>query len=212
MINILLDKLPESVKIDSVDYPIKYGFKDIIKIEILMFGELPDEEKFKKALNMFYMGNIPKNEDQAVEKLLWFFYCGKLKKNSSTGGSANARRAYCFESDAPYIYSAFQSQYNINLNKINSEALHWWEFSAMFDNLHEEHQISRIIYYRTADLKGLPNNQKKFIKQMRKKYELKKPDSGLDNETRLAKRNADMKAYVKRRMQGVSEQNKMPLL
>lgn len=98
------------------------------------------------------------------------------------------------------IYAAFRTQYRINLNQTADKDLHWWEFMAMFDSLSEELLISRVMYYRTADLKGLGKNQKAFLKKMRSIYALKKAESSMDHEAKLAKRNRDMKEYVRKRM------------
>ena len=38
-----------------------------------------------------------------------------------------------------------------------------------------------------------------FIRKMKKTYALKEPESSVDSKVKLAKRNADMKAYVNRR-------------
>ena len=43
--------------------------------------------------------------------------------------------------------------------------------------------------------------QKAYIKQMRTLYSLEEPQATMDSRLRLAKRNADMRAYVKRRME-----------
>ena len=71
----------------------------------------------------------------------------------------------------------------------------------MFESLSEDLLISRIMYYRTADLSGMGKNQKAFIKRMREQYAIKHETSNLDARAKLAKRNKDMKEYVRRRME-----------
>ena len=72
----------------------------------------------------------------------------------------------------------------------------------MFDSLGEDLKISRIMYYRTADLDGMSKNQKKFIKKMRSLYAISNSnESDFDNKAKLAKRNADMLAYVRKRLE-----------
>ena len=98
------------------------------------------------------------------------------------------------------IFAAFFSQYGINLNRTANKDLHWWEFMAMFDSLGEDLLISRVMYYRTADTEGMSKKQKAFIMRMRKLYSLSDASSDMDSKAKLAKRNADMLAYVRERM------------
>ena len=72
---------------------------------------------------------------------------------------------------------------------------------AMFDSFGEDMKISRVMYYRTADMKGMGKNQKSFIKKMRSIYALKHAESDMDARAKLAKRNRDMKEYVRKRLE-----------
>ena len=166
-------------------------------IEIAMFSDRSDEQKLLDALNIFYFRNIPKDINAAIERLQWFFRCGK--EPLKPAGKGRARRAYCFEQDAPLIYAAFRAQYGINLQQTKNMDLHWWEFCALFDSLNEDLKISRVMYYRTADLSGMPKKQKEYIKKMRALYAIKNAEATMDSKVKLAKRNADMKAYVRKR-------------
>lgn len=201
--NILIDHLPETVFVCGRKCPINWGYRACILIEICMFSDRSDEQKLLDALNIFYLDQIPADRQEAMDRLLWFFRCGKEpeKKNPGHGKKPRQVRAYCFEQDAPMIYAAFRTQYGMNLNRTKNKELHWWEFMAMFESLSEDLLISRVMYYRTADLKGLGKNQRAFIKKMRGIYALKHAESSLDDKAKLAKRNADMKEYVRRRME-----------
>ncbi len=204
--NILIDELPRTVEVCGLKYDINYGYRACMLIEIDMFSDKEDEQKLLDALDIFYLGRIPPDLDEAMQKLLWFYRCGrdaaeqKEEKNSNTI-RWQQKRAYCFEVDAARIYAAFRTQYGINLNQTTNNALHWWEFMAMFDSLSEDLLISRIMFYRTADLKNMGKNQREFIKKMRSIYAIRHESSGLDDRAKLAKRNADMKEYVRKRME-----------
>lgn len=210
--NILFDELPRTVEIHGEEWPVDYGYRASILIEIAMFSDMDDEEKIIHALNIFYLENIPPDMGEAMEQMLWFYRCGKEpeqedenkrkgKKKSKPKPKHQHKRAYCFETDAERIYAAFRTQYGINLNKTRNKDLHWWEFMAMFDSLSEDLLISRVMYYRTADLTGMGKNQKAFIKKMREIYAIRHASSSLDDRAKLAKRNKDMKDYVRRRME-----------
>lgn len=201
--NMLTESLPVTVDVNGKVFPIDHGFKTMIRIEIIIFSKIPDEEKVSKTLNMFYMENVPADVDKAMGKMLWFYNCGKIQKPSETGGKPKKKqkRAYCFEADAGRIYAAFRSQYGLNLNSIKNAELHWWEFIAMFESLSEDLLISRVMFYRTADLSGMGKNQKAFIKKMRTIYAIEHSESTMDAQAKLAKRNRDMKEYIRKRME-----------
>jgi len=68
----------------------------------------------------------------------------------------------------------------------------------MFEAFGEELKISKIMYYRSVEVSGFSKNQRKFLNEMKKLYALETDNQNLDDRMRLAKRNADMKAYVRR--------------
>ena len=205
--NILIDELPHSVVVNDCIYDVNWGYRANIIMEICIFSDRSDEQKLLDCLNIFYCRNIPADVDQAVEKMLWFHRCGRSPdkpedKKQPSGAQRPKRigRAYCFDKDAALIFAAFFSQYGINLNRTANKDLHWWEFMAMFDSLGEDLLISRVMYYRTADTEGMSKKQKAFIMRMRKLHSLSDASSDMDSKAKLAKRNADMLAYVRERM------------
>ena len=205
--NILIDELPHSVVVNDCIYDVNWGYRANIIMEICIFSDRSDEQKLLDCLNIFYCRNIPADVDQAVEKMLWFHRCGRSpdkpedkKQPSGAQRPKQTGRAYCFDKDAALIFAAFFSQYGINLNRTANKDLHWWEFMAMFDSLSEDLLISRVMYYRTADTEGMNKKQKAFIMRMRKLYSLSDAASDMDAKAKLAKRNADMLAYVRERM------------
>ena len=53
--NILIDELPRSVRIDGTEYPVNYGFRTFILLEICIFdASLSDSERVTQALELFY--------------------------------------------------------------------------------------------------------------------------------------------------------------
>lgn len=204
MINMLLDDLPESVEIQGIIYPVNWGYRAMILIEIAMFDTRREEEqKVLDALNIFYLNNIPPDIPAALDKLLWFYRCGKKEKKEETKkgapGKKQTKRSYCFEQDAPYIYAAFLTQYSIDLNATKSNDLHWWKFHAMFEALDENLKLCKIMYYRVASLNGLSSEKRKFLNEMKKLYALDDSDQTVDSRVKLARRNEKMKMYVRKR-------------
>ncbi|MEG0304362.1 MAG: bacteriophage Gp15 family protein [Oscillospiraceae bacterium] len=144
--NILLETgLPE--EIDGL--PIYADFRNMIRFElILQDEELSPQEKTIFGLSQLFE-TIPSDIEYAIEKLLWFYMCGR---DTQCGEKSykHAERAYDFEEDSSYIYSAFYAAYGISLTTL--EFLHWWEFMALLESLPETTQMAQLMRYRTMDL------------------------------------------------------------
>ena len=172
--NILIDLLPSSVKIDSTEYEINSDFRTSVLFSLLMEDDnLSEEEKVLQALNLYYPV-VPDNSEKAIEQIKWFYSCGKLDNPiGNKKARAISKKVFDFEVDANYIYSAFMSQYNIDLQDI--EELHWWKFKALLEGLKEDNKLSKIIEYRSVDLSKIKDKeQRKFYKDMQKQYSLNK--------------------------------------
>lgn len=175
--NILIDLLPSSVKINSTEYEINSDFRTSVLFSLLMEDDsLSEEDKVLQALNLYYPV-IPDNLEEAIEQIKWFYSCGKLDKPiGNKKAKTSNKKIFDFEVDANYIYSAFMSQYNIDLQDI--EQLHWWKFKALLEGLKEDNKLSKIIEYRTMDLSKIKDKeQRKFYKDMQKQYSLKKENA-----------------------------------
>lgn len=172
--NILIDLLPSSVKINGTEYDINSDFRTSVLFSLLMEDDsLNEEEKVLQALNLYYPV-VPDNLEEAIEQIKWFYSCGKLDNPiGNKKARASSKKVFDFEVDANYIYSAFMSQYNIDLQDIGQ--LHWWKFKALLEGLKEDNKLSKIIEYRSMDLSKIKDKeQRKFYKDMQKQYSLKK--------------------------------------
>lgn len=205
--NILIDELPKSVQIDGVDYPVNWGFRTFVLIEICIFDtKLTDAERIEMALALFY-DRIPKDSKAAFNQMMWFYRGGKEERPVKAGKRApkrNVKRVYCFEQDAPYIYSAFMTQYGIDLQDISNTDLHWWKFLSLFTSLNDELKMSKIMSYRVTDVSGMDKKQKAFYNDMKTLHALD-VETNADDTMRLAKRDEQMKDYIKRRTKEVSD-------
>lgn len=203
--NILIDYLPKTVRIGGAEYPIHTGFRTSILFELLARDKkIKDEYKIEGLLRLYYP-EVPDDRDEAVKKALWFYNCGhqKKKKDEKNKTSAEFRKnkaLYSFEKDAHLIYAAFKAQYGIDLQDM--EDLHWWKFSAMFDGLTNEHPIRQIMEIRGMSTAGMPKKQIERINKLKEFYSLEDTEP-VDSRIALAKRNADMKEYLRKRMQEV---------
>lgn len=171
--NILIDLLPETVEINNKAYEVKFDFRTLILINLLLVDcGISEQDKIRQALILFYPV-IPDDVKGAINRLAWFNRCGKeieykkIRKSKSTTG----KRILDYEKDADLIYSAFTSQYKLDLQDI--EQLHWWKFQSLLNGLRGDNKLCEIMNYRSMDLSKIQDKeQKKFYKEMQEIYSL----------------------------------------
>ena len=174
--NILLDYLPTFFLIEGEKYEFNYDFRTSILFCLLMQDEsLTDEEKILQGLQLYYP-KIPNNTEEAYKNILYFYSRGKEDnietkvKQGKRIFNRNNNRAFDFEVDSDLIFTAFMTQYNINLNREN---LHWWEFMALFNSLNDTNEIVKIMNYRTIDINSIEDKkERKTYKQLQDYYSL----------------------------------------
>ncbi|MEG0309151.1 MAG: bacteriophage Gp15 family protein [Clostridium sp.] len=177
--NLLIDIALRNVDIEGEDYEINSDFRTSILFELLMQDdELSYEEKIVQALKLYYP-SMPKNLNEAVEKMIWFYSCDKgIKESKGKGTGKSSIQIYNFEYDDDYIYGAFLDQYGIDLQDI--EYLHWWKFKAMFKALKEDNEIVKIMGYRAMSIDSkMSKEQKKFYTNMKKIHEIPKSENDI---------------------------------
>jgi len=175
--NILIDRLPQSVIVDNQEYRIRTNFRIFILFETLWQDDsLEPREKLIKSLKLCYCDKIPRNYEEAANALMWFYKCGKEDnpQKQAIAAKRGKTRIYSFDYDDDYIFAAFMSQYKINLQRI--KYLHWWEFRAMFNSLTNSNEFVKIMEYRSIDLKeDMPKEQKAFYRKMKLIHDLPLP-------------------------------------
>ena len=171
--NILIDKLPTSVVIDGVEYKINSDFRTSILFSLLIEdNDVNEQDKILGALQLYY-DVIPNNINSAIDGIINFYLCND-NNNTFSGSSKNKsnKKVLDYEIDSNYIYSAFLTQYNIDLQDI--EYLHWWKFKAMLESLNDDLMLCKIIKFRSIDVSKIQDKeQKKYYQKMQKMYEIK---------------------------------------
>lgn len=176
--NILIDRLPneyEGLKINT-------NFRSFILFELIMQdGNLDEREKITAVLPLFYENIDYKDIKKALQGIIWFYKLGKedKPKNNDNSEEKKKKNIYSYEHDANYIYSAFLSQYNVDLQDI--EYLHWWKFKALFDGLNDDNKIVEIMGYRAIDLSKIKDKDEKArYRKLKRQYAL--PDERTEKE------------------------------
>jgi len=143
--NRLINKAPESIIIDEIEYPINTDFRDcLITVQALQDDDLTNEEKAEILIENFY-DVVPDDLEKALEKAMEFYRCGKDSDNNQSN-----EKVCDFERDADYIYSALLKK-GIDLDKCDN--MHWWTFMSHFSEI-DNSTFNRIVYLRMKNKKG----------------------------------------------------------
>ncbi len=169
--NIILDGLPKAVKIDGAAVEVNTDFRVCLKILRAFEDErLTDSEKLTVLVTLLYP-EIPQNTALAISQGLKFLNVGKVP----TMERAKLPQIFSFEKDAQYIFTAFQSSFNIDLSRV--EYLHWWAFRSLFSDLGESF-FNTLIGLRTRRNKGkLTKEEKEFVREHSELIELEERNS-----------------------------------
>lgn len=163
--NILYDKLPDSVCVGGVEYPVYTDFRRWVQIETLL-SENSSAEDIARAIMLCYKV-LPKNLSDAVEGIMKFHSGNSAYKKRTVKGHKTP--VYSYEHDSEYIYGAFFEKYGIDLCTAD---LHWLQFRALFRTL-GDCRFTKILAYRTIDLANLKNKeQKQIYRKLKHRYSL----------------------------------------
>ena len=162
--NILIDELPQTVTIDNKEFPISTNFRTFILFEMLLSdNSLSDRRKMEEMINLFFVEETPERiTEEVINSIIDFYRCGKQetrKQKAVRRTVKNKKKVYDFECDDAYIYAAFVSAYNIDLNEI--DYLHWWKFKALFNGLPSDCEFVKIMGYRAADTTAIKDNKER---------------------------------------------------
>ena len=168
--NMLLDRVPDTLNVAGTRYSINTDFRVWIRFEKLLTEENDnDDELLNSIFKLVFSDQIPSPEhfQEAVNEILWFYKCGK---DISKKGVSGKKNVFSYDYDDGYIVAAFKEQYGINLN---TEPLHWWEFHAYMLSLSENTEFVKIMGYRAVEITSkMPASQRNFYQKMKQHYKL----------------------------------------
>jgi hypothetical protein len=152
-VNILTDVLPESLSINHTEYPIDPDFRTCLQI-ILAFedAELTPQEKQGILLSMLFV-DMPPITQETFEQAQWFLNGGMSDENEDA-----PMRLYSFAKDANFIFAAFKSTHNVDLQKAD---LHWHEFLALFMDMGSETTFCQLTAMRKRLKTGKASKEEK---------------------------------------------------
>lgn len=164
MWNILLDEYPQEWN----GYKLNTDFRIGIMISMASVDkELTDAEKIAVVVDLLFENDYPSESTEIVECVQWFLNDWTHDHHKKSSGV----EVMSFDADQGRIYSAFLSQYHIDLS---NESMHFWRFMNLITNL-EECTFTRVIDIRGKKLDS------KMSKEERKYYANAKRTYSIDN-------------------------------
>ncbi|MBQ7900357.1 MAG: hypothetical protein IJ365_00145 [Clostridia bacterium] len=187
--NILTDKLPATISVCGVEYPINTDFRVWIKFELIFQNYTSKEDACYEAIKLCFKRTssehfkLPPTPIDTMKALFEFYiHHDDQEISDSAENKQTAERVYSFEHDADKIYAAFREQYSIDLSATD---MHWWTFRAYFDNLSEDTRFMQIVKYRCTDLSKIKDKEtRRFYAEMKQLFAL--PDSRTADEKEKA--------------------------
>lgn len=167
--NYLLDKLPQAVVIDGKAVAINTDFRVCLRIiQALEDERLMEHEKLTVLITLLYP-EPPENTALAIEQGLKF-----LNGEQVDASRAHQQPVYSLNKDSAYIYTAFKSTFNIDLNTV--ENLHWWKFRSLFADLGKDCFFNTLISLRSRQRTGkLTDSEKEFVRKNPELISLSEP-------------------------------------
>ena len=158
--NYLLEKMPQAVMIDGRAVPINTDFRVCLKaIQALEDERLTEHEKLTVLLTLLYPEQ-PKDTALAIKQGLKFLNLGE----ETDTAKLKQQQVYSLTKDSAYIYTAFKSTFNIDLNTV--ENLHYWKFRSLFADLGSGCFFNTLISLRSRQHSGkLTDSEKEFVRK-----------------------------------------------
>jgi len=171
--NILTDALPDFVSVNGVKYSVLTDFRIWLEFgRIMHHSDISAKDKTMMILSLCIDGEknrvLPQDVQDVMDALCGFYLCGNKKKDGEAG---KTERGIDFTCDSIYIYSAFLTQYGIDLLSI--PYMHWYAFYALFEGLEDSRKIVKIMKFRLSRPENEQNAEKrKYLKRMKEIYAL----------------------------------------
>ena len=165
--NLFYEEYPSSVEVNGEDIPIVTDFREYVKLMDMLKDDSLNSVEKTCLLSQYFL--VPPNDFSEAMNALTDFVIMKdrLVEEAATTENEEAeekKELYSFEYDYPFIFSAFLSEYGINIRTISH--MHWWEFKLLFDGLSDKTEIKQRIMYRSINPSTIKdeNERKRIIK------------------------------------------------
>lgn len=170
--NIITDRLPETVIFGGKKYPIKTDFKVWLRFHgIITDKNKSPAEKFTDAVLCCFDSEkckkLPDNYEETMSVLFSFF--AGMPKEAKT--AKPVEKVFDFTQDSEYIFVSFLAEYGIDLSE---SSMHWYKFLTLLGGLSESSQLKKAIAWRSVNLADIKDSKKRSLyRKMKEFYSLK---------------------------------------
>lgn len=181
--NILTDTLPDFVDIGGVKYKVLTDFRIWMEFDRIMhLKDISAKDKAMMVLKLCIDKEknrvMPGDAMDIMSGLCEFYLCGKKRDTRRT---KNTERVIDYAKDSACIYSAFLTQYGIDLLSI--PYMHWYVFCALFEGLEEPRMLIKIMKIRASNPEDVQNAEKrKYLKRMKEFYSVSDTENACEDE------------------------------
>lgn len=194
MINVMLDELPDEWN----GYKLNTDFRIGIQVALAQDDKsLKKFEKMEVIKELLFLQGYP-SDNKDLEKCIEFFLNGWNHDDftSRPGKSSKVTKRYMdFDRDQWRIYSAFLTQYGINLAECE---MHWWEFMGLLTCL-DECAYTRVIEIRQKKKTAkMSKREKEIIDEAQRIYGLDNAESETEYTEEEKKRIENFMKYKKK--------------
>lgn len=183
--NIITDKLPESVGKNGRQYPVRTDFKVWLKFyEIMKDNKKSPAEKFTEAVLCCFDSakckSLPDSYEETMS-LLFDFFAGVPKGEKQ---NKPKEKVFDFSEDAEYIFASFFSEYGID---ISEKSMHWYKFLALLAGLSESSPLKKAVMWRGVNLTEIEDPKRRnYCRKMKEFYRLNGGDAAVLDEGDIA--------------------------
>lgn len=159
MMDLTKKSLPNTVSVGGRDFSIYTDFRLWMRFE--------SEVSRMKRGDRIDIGYLFKNEKPPYCNIEELFAFSRPKEELPRKMHHSTVIVLDYMLDADYIYSAFMSQYGIDLMEV--EGLHWHKFLALFKGLKDDEMICKIMSYRCYEKS---DGKKDVYEELRQSWEI----------------------------------------
>lgn len=159
--------LPKTVEINGKAYSIRYDFRVILEIIVMLNDpDLTDNEKIQAVIEMFYFDDVPICED-AVKA------CFSFIDGDKPGSKKKQPRLLDWEQDYDYIIAPVNRVLGFEARAVNYDVetntggVHWWTFLGAYMEIGPDCLFSQIVSIRDKQARGekLEKHERKWLKR-----------------------------------------------
>lgn len=169
----MIGRLPKTLRIGGVEYPIETDFRNILTILVAMNDpDYTEREKLYIALKRLYRDSLEQIPEECVEEAMDQMNCF-IDLGREPDDKKTSVRLLDWEQDEPILFPA--------INKIAGketralEYLHWWTFMGYFMEI-EDGTFSTVLTIRQHRAKGkkLEKWEREFYQNNKRMCDIKK--------------------------------------